>query len=430
LAGGAAALVVAGLATIPSGASTAPRLVTRVITMELPTAFTPVAPKGATDLYHCSLLNPKVTVDQMITQAQFIPGNKPEVHHAVLYWVPPNLAAAARTANNNGRGWTCFGGPNVPGAGQQLGSSIGASWLAGWSPGHGPGVEPKGTGMPLPAGSLIIMQVHYNLLAGHGPDRSKVVLTVTNEKGSGLLPLKILLYAAPIDVPCPAGVHGTLCVRANSLADIGRRFGQSAVSFDNLLQGVCGQSKPVPGDVSNCTWTINPLLPAATPVWKLYAITPHMHLLGVSMQVTLNPGTPQQRNLLPSNPPIAYDFHYQRSYALSTPLTLTAGDRLKVSCTYNPKLRQELPILKPLPPRYILWADGSSDEMCLSVLTAVAYGATPQVRLAGSSVTPGAMQWPVALTAAMERAARVDDSATSRAVLNQLMSHLAHCAVS
>jgi hypothetical protein len=420
LAAGAAALVVAGLATIPSGATTATRLVTHTITLELPTAFTPVAPKGSTDLYHCSLLNPKVTVSQMITQAQFVPGNKPEVHHAVLYLIPASLAATARAMNNNGKGWTCFGGPGV--GGNDLQGTVGANWLAGWSPGHGAGVEPKGTGMPLPSGSLIVMQVHYNLLAGHGPDRSKVVLTLTNEKGSGLLPLKILLYAAPIDVPCPAGIHGTLCSRANSLADIGRRFGQSAVAFDNGLQFVCGQSTPIPGNTSTCTWTVG-------QKWKLYAITPHMHLLGTNMQVTLNPGTPGQRNLLPAN--LAYDFHYQRSYSMgATPVTLNAGDKLRVSCTFNPQLRQLLPILKPLPPRYILWADGSSDEMCLSVLTAVAYGAAPQVRVAGVTVNSGNLEWPAQLTAAMVRAARASEGASSRAVLNQIMSHLAHCAIS
>ena len=35
---------------------------------------------------------------------------------------------------------------------------------------------PKGTGVPFPAGSLVIMQVHYNLLEGDKPERPSLVL--------------------------------------------------------------------------------------------------------------------------------------------------------------------------------------------------------------------------------------------------------------
>ena len=35
---------------------------------------------------------------------------------------------------------------------------------------------PKGTGVTLPAGSLVIMQVHYNLLVGDKPVKNSLVL--------------------------------------------------------------------------------------------------------------------------------------------------------------------------------------------------------------------------------------------------------------
>jgi Copper type II ascorbate-dependent monooxygenase, C-terminal domain len=365
----------------------------KTITLELPHAFNPIPPKGGHDLYHCALLNPNLKINEMITSTTFTPGTKFEVHHAVLYWVPPSEAAAATKLNDGGKGWTCFGGPGIGGSGTiaDLGSS---SWLSGWAPGHGTDTEPTGTGMPLPVGSLIVMQIHYNLLAGHRPDRSKVELKMVPAAGSNLLPLKIDLYPAPIDLPCPAGEHGKLCSRAASLRDIGQRFGKSAIAFDNLLEEVCSGGVPVVSDTSTCTWTIPN--GGTAYIWR---ITPHMHLLGVSFTFTLNPGTAQQRTLLtvPS-----YNFHYQRGYDMASPVKVVPGDRLQVSCTFNPVLRSELPYLKDLPPRFVLWADGSSDEMCLSIVS-VTSSLTLKGSGAGSEEGPGVPQWPPALTAAAAR---------------------------
>ena len=39
-----------------------------------------------------------------------------------------------------------------------------------------------------------------------------------------------------------------------------------------------------------------------------------------------------------------------------------------MTCTYDATLRSKLPELKPLKPRYVLWGEGTSDEMCLGVL--------------------------------------------------------------
>ena len=72
------------------------------------------------------------------------------------------------------------------------------------------------------------MQVHYNLLVGRQAGQNSLVLH-TVPASTPLLPLKLDLLPAPPDVPCPAGVTGPLCNRAASLANLGQRFGQSAV---------------------------------------------------------------------------------------------------------------------------------------------------------------------------------------------------------
>ena len=52
-------------------------------------------------------------------------------------------------------------------------------------------------------------------------------------------------------------------------------------------------------------------------------------------------------------------------------MLVTPQDKIQVSCTYNPGLRQEIPYTRDLPPQYITWGDGSADEMCLAIVMIV-----------------------------------------------------------
>ncbi len=90
-----------------------------------------------------------------------------------------------------------------------------------------------------------------------------------------------------------------------------------------------------------------------------------MHLLGVGMKFVLNPGTPTQKTLLNVTD---YDFHYQRGYDLAKPVPVTRGDTIGITCTYDPTQEQELPILRKVPPHFVTWGDGSTDEMCLGLV--------------------------------------------------------------
>lgn len=327
-----------------------------LMTLQPGQAYQPEPPPGGgTDIYHCTLLDPGLKSDQMIVASHFFP-TSPEVHHAILFLIPPNLAAQARAADVNGNGWTCFGETALPGQGLKgLGNT---PWLAAWAPGHGLDRAPPGTGIPLPAGSLVVMQVHYNLLAGDAPVHVKLMLQTVPVTRS-LLPLHLDLLPVPPDIPCPAGVTGPLCNRAASLADLGRRFGESQVRFVDLLEEICGRNPvdPPGGPTTTCTEPLG-------FTGRILRLTPHMHLLGTGMKIVLDPGTARQRTLLDVTD---YDFNYQRSYEIP-PVSVAPGDSLQVTCTYDPQLRQQLPSLRRLPPRYVTWGDGSSDEMCLAIV--------------------------------------------------------------
>jgi hypothetical protein len=43
------------------------------------------------------------------------------------------------------------------------------------------------------------------------------------------------------------------------------------------------------------------------------------------------------------------------------------GDVYRVTCAHDAALRTQLPQLKQLKPRYVVWGEGTSDEMCLGV---------------------------------------------------------------
>jgi hypothetical protein len=53
---------------------------------------------------------------------------------------------------------------------------------------------------------------------------------------------------------------------------------------------------------------------------------------------------------------------------LPKPVPITPGDTIGITCTYNPQLQQELPLLRTVPAHFVTWGDGSTDEMCLGLI--------------------------------------------------------------
>jgi hypothetical protein len=317
--------------------------------------YTPKAPPGATDDYHCTVVDPHVTHNSYIVSSQFFPGSV-EDHHAALFLLPPSLVAQARRDEVFKNGWTCFGEgtlPNTP-----LDDFAQTTLLSNWSPGSGAINFPADTGFVLPAGSMVIMQVHYNLLVGDKAVKNSLVLH-TVPLSAPLLPLHVQEMEAAPDIPCPTGVTGPLCTRAASLADQGQRFGQNAVVEANGIEAICGRnpSDPPEGDSTSCTQSM------ATGGY-IVRVAPHMHLLGVGFSMVVDPGTPEAKTVLtvPN-----YDFHHQHAYNLATPVRVTAGEPVAMTCTYNPSLEQELPVLRKVAPHFVTWGDGSTDEMCVGV---------------------------------------------------------------
>jgi len=336
----------------------------RFLTLQMAQAYHPVAPNGGTDEYRCFVLDPGLTRDSYLTGTQFQPQNPAVVHHAIFFYLPPGKVQQALDldASTPGQGWTCFGGAGV--GNDQVQDLNAVPWLGAWAPGGKEGVAPAGTGRMLEAGSRIVLQVHYNLLnltqAPSLTDQSGVRLRLAPTT-KPLKPLETLLLPAPVELPCPAGQTGPLCQRSAAVLDVMQRFGPDAGQMVAGLQMFCGDGsgQPRPGPTQSCTWPVR-------QAEVIRGIAGHMHLLGRSIRVVLNPGTPSARTLL--DVPV-YNFDNQNAHWLSKPVAVKPGDRLQVTCTHDATLRQQLPQLRSLPPRYVVWGEGTSDEMCLAVVS-------------------------------------------------------------
>jgi hypothetical protein len=326
----------------------------RFVTLEMPRPYTPVAPNGGTDEYRCFLVDPKLTGTAYLTGSQFLPRNADIVHHAIFFRISPAGVHQARQLDERtpGEGWQCFGDSGVGGDG---------AWVAHWAPGANEVLLDQGLGFEMPPGAQLVMQVHYNLLAtgekADSADQSSIRLRLADDT-TAMTPLDTLLAPAPVELPCTAQERGPLCDREAAIKDVTRRFGEDVGSNAARLVQWCSGGEPVPGPTQYCD---RPMENAVT----VYATAGHMHLLGRSIKIELNPGTPGARTLLDVP---RYNFDDQAIRPLDTPVKIKKGDVIRVTCTHDASLRRMLPQLQKLPPRYVVWGDGTSDEMCLGLL--------------------------------------------------------------
>jgi hypothetical protein len=355
------------LATVPWTLTPAAYAADGDETMTLDVGTKPFVPDNSksNDIYHCFVLNPNFTRDVMVTGAEVVPGNRQIVHHAILYKVEPQQAneVLAKDKASGGNGWECFGGPGVNG------SQGGGNWLSVWVPGADDGRFPEGVGNAMKKGSLIIMSVHYNVNNGMGEDRSKVKLSIAPE-GKKLTTIASQLRFAPVEIRCPDNLTGPECTREDTIRENVARAGEMAgrMLAEGLLR-ICGQTadqyqKPV-GDAKNIVMSCDRKNPTDMTI---YSIGGHMHLLAKSIKIELNPGTPAAKTLLHIP---KWDFHWQGNYWFKTPVEVKKGDVIRTTCAFdNSPENQPIIAGQQTKPRYVTWAEATTDEMCLNIMMA------------------------------------------------------------
>jgi hypothetical protein len=343
------------------------------VTLAPSRAYTPHAVGGGLDDYHCFVLDPKLTHDAFVTGARIRPQRTGMVHHVILYEAAGAQAAAALQLNaaHGGKGWSCFGGPDLPvnlggaGAIDRLGQP---PWIAAWVPGHTTNSLPAGTGVLLHAGAKVVMQVHYNLIAASGAaDRSQAQLKL-RPATTHLTALSTHLVAAPVELPCPAGVTGAKCDRGQAFQDEVNKYGAQSAFIPGALLRLCDKTlADYPQDVGDGKQITTSCDRGFSAGQTIYGVAGHMHLRGQDISVVLDPGTAKEQTLLHIP---AWDFHWQDVYYLKTPVKVGATDTVRVRCTFdNSRAAQPVVGTKQLVPRYVLWGEGTTDEMCLAMLS-------------------------------------------------------------
>ena len=89
-----------------------------------------------------------------------------------------------------------------------------------------------------------------------------------------------------------------------------------------------------------------------------------MHLLGRSITVELNPGRPGARTLLDVN-----RVQLRRPARVAAAAAGPGRGRRRAAGHLHPR-RDAAPgtCCRGVPPRYVVWGDGTTDEMCLGIV--------------------------------------------------------------
>ena len=326
-------------------------------------SYIPTPPKGGSDEYRCFLLNPKFAKETYLKSVTITPDNMKVSHHGILYRVSSMNVAPTEIldAESAELGWPCFGDTGIPGATAFTPASP-SSWISFWAPGGNFKSYPTGTGMKFNVGDQFILQSHFMVMPGYADNEKKASMKITIEyAASTVAELKTMLVAAPIEVPCAPSESGALCNRDAALADLAKRTSAKAALQETALLFLCGKSptKPIPSTVSDCSQRVNSSM-------KIYGVTPHMHQLGKSVTITHTNISTGEVTTLSTRP--QWNFDDQRTDWLSAPIAAQVGDRISVTCTYDVGLRSLLPIYKNLSPNYVVWGEGTRDEMCLAII--------------------------------------------------------------
>ncbi len=357
------------------------------LTVDIGRDFSPDT--SLTDEYRCFLIDPKLTSTRYLSGYNILPGNARLVHHVLIFQATGRFLDEARALEKkqDGRGgWSCFGGPGIgndalatAAAAQVTDSDFLSSgpdtlgYVGSWVPGVGAVQYPAGTGVPLQPGAQLVVQVHYNLLSGErGSDRTAAQMYFSKE---ALRPISLLGLVAPVEIPCAGAYPTNASDRCNRKAsyDSVRPYQQdwlTQILEGNALLKYCKAQAPLNGVTTGKEDQIT--TSCEFPISKdqlALGTQGHMHVLGTNLKIELNPGTPAHKVLLDIP---RWDFHWQSGYWFDQPVPLHAGDRVRLTCTFD-NSQQHQPWVNGVQakPRYVVWGESTQDEMCVANLQTV-----------------------------------------------------------
>ncbi len=279
--------------------------------------------------------------DKWIESAEIMPGNKKIVHHVIAFVQTPEMMAAMKAGQSRRRselnqevfykdgsllkvraeapvindGCSSPNGGSAfkrPGAGE--GGDAFGLFLAGYAPGKGVDIYAEGSAKKVPAGSVIVFQVHYSSFRGafEKPEKDRTSLGVHFAKRPPQHALNTLgIQNHFFRIPAGDGNHAvTACY-----------------TFDKDVQ--------------------------------LTSYMPHMHLRGKDMKYDVIYPDGKQETLLwvPK-----FSFNWQMMYYLKKPVTLPKGTKLIVTAHFDNSSKNKF---NPDASKDIRWGDPTYEEMMI-----------------------------------------------------------------
>ncbi|RYD59060.1 MAG: T9SS type A sorting domain-containing protein [Sphingobacteriales bacterium] len=273
--------------------------------------YTSTATNAKGDVYQCFVVPNTQSADKFITAFEAIPGNRPIVHHVLVYADTTGTAVGLDAATTE-PGYTSFGG---------IGTDD-AILLGGWVPGTAPLKYPTGFGVKLPKDADIVIQIHYPAGSDGQVDSTKIKFFFSPTPVRDVFIIPALNHVTNIDKP--------LVIPAN-------------------------QTK---------SFTEQQLLPYNI---SLLGVAPHMHLIGKEINVFGVSGADTLKFINIKN----WDFHWQGFYMfkkmMKVPIfTMLYSNAFYDNTTNNPRNPSNPPIL-------VKEGEGTKDEMMLTYFIASMY---------------------------------------------------------
>ena len=296
------------------------------LVVQMPEPYVPTV--DGSDDYRCFPLEWPQDTSSFITGFNALPGNDELVHHVAAFLIDAdNLLGdevfeqlQAWDADEPDPGYSCFGGPSGPTGDLELPIQQIAQWVPGSQ-----GLDfPEGTGIRVDPGAWIVLQIHYaspSTTLDDASDQTSIELRLDDnvERTAAFAPWLDALWALG-NMEIPAG---------------------EVTSYT------------AEGDPRALFELLNPALDLDEG-FTIHSVMVHMHQLGDRAEVRLirADGTEVPLLDIPN-----WDFDWQLSYQLETPVEVVPGDNLSLTCTFDN------PTDEP-----VTWGEGTDDEMCVANL--------------------------------------------------------------
>ncbi len=287
---------------------------------------------GGKDVFRCFVMPTNLKEDQYVAAVELRPGNPQVVHHLLLFI---DTAGRGRALEKSGQEYEKKNPTVDPHTGQVSKYDRGPGYtrtmglgflpragLLGWAPGIQPRFMPEGVGFLLPKNSDIVMQVHYHRNGRAEKDRTQVGLYFAKKKiehpfqggavtgGDGVGPLRFL-FAIP-----PGAENFKLDGDAYALQD-----------------------------------------------FTLLTVTPHMHLLGKDIKLTMTPPGGKEQLILDVK---KWDYNWQEMYYLKEPIQVKSGTRFHIDAHFDNS--EKNPLNPSSPPIRVTIGEQTTNEMCFMFL--------------------------------------------------------------